>query len=74
MRTEAGWLLHAGDAYHLRAELAAEDHPVSALAQLRANDDLARRASLAHLRRLARDHAGDITLFGSHDFGEFPPR
>lgn len=72
VRSNGGWLLHVGDAYYLRAELASDDHPVSALAALRADDDVARRASLAALRRLSRDHAGEVELFGYHDFTEFP--
>jgi glyoxylase-like metal-dependent hydrolase (beta-lactamase superfamily II) len=67
------WLLHVGDAYYLRVELATDDHPVSALASLRADDDACRRASLAELRRLVRDHGSDVELIGYHDLGEFPP-
>ncbi|HVL15236.1 MAG TPA: MBL fold metallo-hydrolase, partial [Gemmata sp.] len=67
------WLLHAGDAYYLRVELDRDDHPVSALAAQRADDDATRRQSLDHLRRLARDHADRIDLVGYHDFTEFPP-
>lgn len=66
------WLLHVGDAYYLRAELAQNDHPVSQLATLRADDDTMRRTSLAHLRRLANDHADEIEMIGYHDFSEFP--
>lgn len=66
------WLLHVGDAYYLRVELTADDHPVSALAAARADDDVERRATLEHLRRLARDRAGEVDMFGYHDFGEFP--
>lgn len=66
------WLLHVGDAYYLKAELSTDDHPVSALAAMRAEDDGLRRASLAELRRLARDHAAEVDLVGYHDFGEFP--
>ncbi|WP_439630111.1 MBL fold metallo-hydrolase [Gemmata sp.] len=67
------WVLHVGDAYYLRAELDRDDHPVSALAALRADDNARRVASLAELRRLARDHAPEVALFGYHDFTEFPP-
>ena len=67
------WLLHAGDAYYLRAELDLDDHPVSALTARRADDNPRRVASLEHLRRLAREHRGEIDLFGYHDFAEFPP-
>jgi len=66
------WLLHVGDAYYLRVELARDDHPVSALAAMRADDDALRLASLAALRRLAAEQGGRIALFGYHDFGEFP--
>jgi glyoxylase-like metal-dependent hydrolase (beta-lactamase superfamily II) len=67
------WTLHVGDAYYLRAELDRDDHPVSALSALRADDNVQRLESLGHLRRLRRDHAAEIDLFGYHDFGEFPP-
>jgi glyoxylase-like metal-dependent hydrolase (beta-lactamase superfamily II) len=66
------WLLHVGDAYYLRVELAADDHPVSHLAALRADDDGLRRASLEQLRRLHRDHADEVEMFGYHDPGEVP--
>jgi glyoxylase-like metal-dependent hydrolase (beta-lactamase superfamily II) len=67
------WLLHVGDAYYLRIELDRDDHPVSALTAQRADDNAKRAASLEHLRRLARDHAAEVDLFGYHDFAEFPP-
>ncbi len=66
------WLLHVGDAYYLRVELSTDDHPVSALATLRAEDDELRRASLATLRGLARDHGSEVEMVGYHDFTEFP--
>ncbi len=66
------WLLHAGDAYYLRVELETDGHPVSALAAARADDDPLRRATLEHLIRLSRDCGDEITLFGYHDFSEFP--
>lgn len=66
------WLLHVGDAYYLRAELSADDHPVSQLAAQRADDDQQRRVSLEHLRRLARDHAATIDILGYHDLTELP--
>ncbi|MGL4552852.1 MAG: MBL fold metallo-hydrolase [Gemmataceae bacterium] len=73
VRLPGRWLLHVGDAYYLRAELSTDDHPVSVLAALRADDDALRRASLAELRRLAREHGAEVELFGYHDFGEFLP-
>jgi glyoxylase-like metal-dependent hydrolase (beta-lactamase superfamily II) len=66
------WLLHAGDAYYLRAELTQDDHPVSALAAQRADDDAQRRASLDHLRRLVRDHGDEVQVIGYHDLTELP--
>lgn len=73
IQQDGRWLLHVGDAYYLRVELTTDDHPVSALAALRADDDAQRRESLERLRRLARDHAAEVDLFGYHDFNELPP-
>ena len=72
VRDRARWLLHVGDAYYLRVELSTDDHPVSQLAAMRADDDAKRRSSLADLRRLERDHAEEVELLGYHDFTEFP--
>lgn len=72
VRNEETWTLHVGDAYYLRVELTTDDHPVSQLTEMRAEDNGLRKRSLEHLRRLAREHAGEITLFGYHDVGEFP--
>jgi glyoxylase-like metal-dependent hydrolase (beta-lactamase superfamily II) len=66
------WLLHVGDAYYLRAELGTDDHPVSAIATMRADDDTQRRASLERLRRLVRDHCGNVDVIGYHDLTELP--
>ncbi len=66
------WLLHAGDAYYLRAELTDESHPVDALAASRAESDVHRRASLAALRRLVQDYPGEIDIIGYHDITELP--
>lgn len=43
-------VLHVGDAYYLRVELATDDHPVSELAAQRADNDVQRRVSLEHLK------------------------
>jgi len=67
------WVLHAGDAYYLRVELERDDHPVSLLTAQWADDNARRLESLEQLRRLVRDHADQIDLFGYHDFSEFPP-
>lgn len=73
VRNSGRWLLHVGDAYYLRVELTTDDHPVSALAALRADDDALRRESLGFLRRLIRDNGEVIEMFGYHDFTEYPP-
>ena len=66
------WLLHVGDAYYLRAELTEENHPVSAMAAQRADNDEWRRASLRELRRLHHDHSDEIAMIGYHDITELP--
>lgn len=66
------WLLHVGDAYYLRAELTTDDHPVSAVAAQRADDDAQRCISLESLRRLIRDHGESVELVGYHDLTELP--
>ncbi|HVJ79891.1 MAG TPA: MBL fold metallo-hydrolase [Planctomycetia bacterium] len=72
VRDGGRWLLHIGDAYYLRVELSTDDHPVSALAALRADDEGMRRASLAALRRLECEHGAEVKMTGYHDFTEFP--
>jgi len=71
-QADGRWTLHAGDAYYLRVELTTDAHPVSRLAAERADDNAQRLASLESLRRLARDHAGEIAMFGYHDPSELP--
>lgn len=68
------WLLHAGDAYYLRVELTADDHPVSALAAQRADDDRLRQVSLEQIRRLLRDHGDEVDVIGYHELSELPAR
>jgi glyoxylase-like metal-dependent hydrolase (beta-lactamase superfamily II) len=72
IQQENKWLLHVGDAYYLRVELTADDHPVSLLAAQRADDDGQRRASLEHLRRLVREHKDEVDVIGYHDLSELP--
>lgn len=71
---DGGWLLHAGDAYYLRGELADDEHPVTALARQNAVDDAGRVASIKTVRRLLREHAGAIRVLGYHDPDELPKR
>lgn len=72
VRRGGGWLLHVGDAYYLRAELETDEHPVSQLAAARADDDARRRESLDRLRRLLREHGGEVACVGYHDPAELP--
>jgi glyoxylase-like metal-dependent hydrolase (beta-lactamase superfamily II) len=65
-----GWLLHAGDAYYLRAELDDPDHPVGELARSRAVDEDAWRASLNAVRRLRRELGDTLRVTGYHDVEE----
>jgi len=66
------WLLHAGDAYYLRAELTQEDHPVNALARARAAHDRWRLNGLTQLRRIFADHSDEVSMIGYHDITELP--
>jgi len=72
VQQEDKWMLHVGDAYYLRAEMTTDDHPVSQIAIQRADDDVQRRASLEHLRRLVRDHGDEVDMIGYHDLTELP--
>jgi glyoxylase-like metal-dependent hydrolase (beta-lactamase superfamily II) len=72
IRRAERWVLHVGDSYYLRVELTTDNHPVSMLTAQRADDNHQRKASLEHVRQLARDHRDEIDLFGYHDPTEFP--
>ena len=71
VRDGDGWLLHAGDAYYLRAELDEPGHPVGELSRSRAWDDGARLASLERLRGLRAGLGGKLRMTGYHDVEEF---
>ncbi|MGN6368020.1 MAG: MBL fold metallo-hydrolase [Phycisphaerae bacterium] len=69
------WVLHAGDAYYLRAELdpaTPREHPIFELVKQRADDDAARVKSLGEIGRVLREHGERVSCFGYHDFSEFP--
>ena len=66
------WLLHVGDAYYLRAEMSEENHPVSALAAQRADNDEWRKASLNKLRRLITEPRDEVEMTGYYDITELP--
>jgi glyoxylase-like metal-dependent hydrolase (beta-lactamase superfamily II) len=64
------WLLHCGDAFFHRGELATPPHcpPVlKGFQNLNSVDNAERRANSERLRELARSHAGEVELFCSHD-------
>ncbi|MBC7770159.1 MAG: MBL fold metallo-hydrolase [Phycisphaerales bacterium] len=71
VQTRGGWLLHAGDAYlhHRQMNVACPScTPGLAVYQhIMDTDRPARRHNQERLRALKRDHAGDLTIFCSHD-------
>jgi len=74
VRTEQGWLLHAGDAYFFHGELD-EPHrctPGLALFQrMVAIDNRQRLANQARLRELVREHGSEVTVHCAHCPTEF---
>jgi glyoxylase-like metal-dependent hydrolase (beta-lactamase superfamily II) len=70
VRNGEGWLLHCGDSYFHRGEVAT---PPSCPPGLRlfqrvlAADNGARVANADRLRELARSHSDEVSLFSSHD-------
>ncbi|MEA2682735.1 MAG: hypothetical protein QOK05_1063 [Chloroflexota bacterium] len=75
VRTDDRWLLHAGDAYFHHSIV--DDPPGRPPVGLRVFEGLvaAERDLLAgnhdRLHELARDHAGEVTVFSSHDPTEY---
>jgi glyoxylase-like metal-dependent hydrolase (beta-lactamase superfamily II) len=67
------WLFYIADAYYLRAELYDNDHPVNALAEMTADDNLLRIDTLDKIRKLVNEHP-EIEVFGYHDIEEFNER
>ncbi|MBN8783532.1 MAG: MBL fold hydrolase [Sphingobacteriales bacterium SCN 48-20] len=63
------WVLYVGDAYYLRGELEDPEHPVTALATARADDNDQRLASLDKIRKLIKEHP-EVEVFGYHDRSE----
>ena len=69
VRTSAGWLLHAGDAYFFHGEIDATSPRCPALAafeRIAAIDDQARIKNQKRLRALARDHGSEVRVFCAH--------
>lgn len=70
VRDGAGWLLHCGDAYFYRGEVATPSScpPGLRLFQnLVGHDNKARRHNRERLRELAREHGDELRLFCAHD-------
>lgn len=65
------WLFHVGDAYYRRIEAISDDNPITPITSRFADDDDLRRKSLEEVRRLAREHPGEIELISSHELTEF---
>jgi len=69
VRTDGGWLLHAGDAYFHHAELTGErprcPPGLRAFQRIIAVDNRARLGNQARLRRLARDHS-EVRIHCAH--------
>ena len=73
VRAAGGWLLHAGDAYFHREELARAGGGPLALRGFQRAVEVNRRERLdsqERLRALARDRSGEVRVFCSHDPSE----
>jgi glyoxylase-like metal-dependent hydrolase (beta-lactamase superfamily II) len=70
VRTQGGWLLHAGDAYFFHEEMHATNPRctpgLAAFQRIAAIDDVARRNNQQRLRALARDHQDEVRVFCAH--------
>ena len=74
IRRDGGWLLHCGDAYLHHEEVGSPSvcsHPRRVYHRLNSHDAAMRRTNAERLSDLARDHGDEITLFCSHDPGDF---
>lgn len=69
VRTESGWLLHAGDAYFTHLDLASPPRTPAGLALFQwrfAWNDALRKKNQARLRELVRDHASEVRVVSAH--------
>lgn len=74
VRSKQGWLLHAGDAYMVHAELQpAPDGPgcTGLFQPIMQDNGKARQESLARLAKLHEDHGNEVKVFCAHDEAEF---
>lgn len=74
VRSERGWLLHAGDAYFFHGELREPHHCTPGLRlfqRMVAVDNRQRLANQARLRELVRDHGSEVQVHCAHCPVEF---
>ena len=74
VRSEKGWLLHAGDAYFHHGQLEAQPHMpagIAAFEKLVQTERNTRLRNLARLRELALGKPGEVQIFSAHDPVEF---
>ena len=71
VKVNGKWIFYVGDAYYLRAELEAKNHPVDQLATIRAMDNPLRLESLEKVRDVIKKYSPELDYFGYHDPTEF---
>lgn len=74
VRSDGGWLLHAGDAYFHHDEMKTPPHCPMGLSLFQSQvaiDDVARRRNQERLRELVRDHGDEVNVFSAHCPVEF---
>lgn len=74
VRTQTGWMLHAGDAYFFHGETQLPSHCTPGLAlfqRIVAVDNRLRLANQNRLRELVRDHGSEVRVHCAHDGVEF---
>lgn len=70
VKTDEGWLLHAGDAYFFHGEMDADPHCTLGLRLFQTIVQVngqSRRANQQRLRELQQAHRDDLTVFCAHD-------
>jgi glyoxylase-like metal-dependent hydrolase (beta-lactamase superfamily II) len=73
VKTDMGWLLHAGDAYFYRGEMDHEYHCTPGLRGYQKMMEVNRHLRLANQQRLRQlvQHHKDVTIFSAHDSMEY---
>jgi glyoxylase-like metal-dependent hydrolase (beta-lactamase superfamily II) len=75
VRSQRGWLLHAGDAYFHAGEMHPEREKCPPMMELfqasEQHDGVARARNRRRLRALKREHGREVTVFCAHDPSEF---